>query len=162
MAGREESMRSGMRAGGKEGRGQRGVIHRVDLGEVWAELGGALELNQTPLINSDLATFGMRHARDKRGGDGGGIHSPLNERWKQGYQDSHSWQFRTWKSFSAASHGIRTTAILHLHGNVIDKMSNIWPTCDVPPDAVFLPSFALPLFVRSRSPERRSTGEQCG
>lgn len=34
MAGPEESMGSGMRAGGKEGRGQRGVIHPVDLGEV--------------------------------------------------------------------------------------------------------------------------------
>ena len=30
-------------------------------------------------------------------------------------------KFRAWKSFSAASHGIRTTAILHLHGNVVDK-----------------------------------------
>lgn len=34
MAGREERMRSGMRSGGKEGRGQRGVIHHLGLGEV--------------------------------------------------------------------------------------------------------------------------------
>lgn len=34
MPGKEESVRSGMRSGGKEGRCHRGVTHPVDLGEL--------------------------------------------------------------------------------------------------------------------------------
>lgn len=116
------------------------------------ELGGALELNQRWLINSDLASFMMRHseiteevmmveyAHNLMGGE-----SKITKR-------SHSWQFQARKSFSAASHGVRMTAILHLHDekNIIDNMSNIWPMCDTPPDAVCLPSFIFPYFQAAR------------
>lgn len=84
-------------------------------------MGGALELTQTPLINSDLANFGVRHRRDKRGGNDGGTHSQLMRGESKITKTVILGKFRAWKSFSAASHGIRTTAILHLHGNVIDK-----------------------------------------